>query len=70
MPFCPQCGIDNPANARFCDQCGAALIPVASVAAQRGPLELHPEQVRGKPRQLAIGRDVRAQLVVALALFP
>jgi hypothetical protein len=33
MPFCPQCGIDNPANARFCDQCGAALIPVAPVAA-------------------------------------
>jgi len=33
MPFCPQCGIDNPVNARFCDQCGAALIPVAPVAA-------------------------------------
>jgi hypothetical protein len=32
MPFCPQCGIDNPDNARFCDQCGAALIPVAPVA--------------------------------------
>jgi len=32
MPFCPQCGIDNPANARFCDQCGAALIPVAPAA--------------------------------------
>ncbi len=31
-PFCPQCGIDNPANARFCDQCGAALIPVAPIA--------------------------------------
>jgi hypothetical protein len=31
-PYCPQCGIDNPANARFCDQCGAALIPVAQVA--------------------------------------
>jgi hypothetical protein len=34
MPFCPQCGIDNPANARFCDQCGAALIPVAPAATQ------------------------------------
>ena len=30
MPFCPQCGIDNPASARFCDQCGAMLIPVAN----------------------------------------
>ncbi|NWG20466.1 MAG: FHA domain-containing protein [Chloroflexi bacterium] len=28
MPFCPQCGIDNPAGARYCDQCGAMLIPV------------------------------------------
>jgi hypothetical protein len=28
--FCPQCGVDNPANARFCDQCGAALIPVSA----------------------------------------
>src|SRR5712671_3088188 len=32
-PFCPQCGIDNPANARFCDQCGAVLIPVAGAPA-------------------------------------
>lgn len=32
MPFCPQCGIENPASARYCDQCGAALIPVASAA--------------------------------------
>src|SRR6266536_2686110 len=32
-PYCPQCGIDNPASARFCDQCGAALISVAPVAA-------------------------------------
>jgi FHA domain-containing protein/double zinc ribbon protein len=30
MPFCPQCGVDNPAAARFCDQCGAVLIPVAA----------------------------------------
>jgi Double zinc ribbon/FHA domain len=33
MPFCPQCGIDNPATARYCDQCGAALIPVTTAAA-------------------------------------
>ena len=33
MPFCPQCGVDNPAAARFCDQCGAALIPVATSSA-------------------------------------
>ncbi len=28
MPFCPQCGVDNPAGARYCDQCGAMLVPV------------------------------------------
>ncbi|NTU79980.1 MAG: zinc-ribbon domain-containing protein, partial [Chloroflexales bacterium] len=28
MPFCPQCGVENPSSARFCDQCGAVLIAV------------------------------------------
>lgn len=36
-PFCPQCGVDNPANARFCDQCGAALIPVPAQSAPTSP---------------------------------
>ncbi len=29
MPYCPQCGSSNPDSARFCDQCGAMLIPVS-----------------------------------------
>ncbi|NOK63148.1 MAG: FHA domain-containing protein [Chloroflexi bacterium AL-W] len=29
MPFCHQCGADNPDSARYCDQCGAALIPAS-----------------------------------------
>ena len=28
MPFCPQCGAENPPSARFCDQCGAVQIAV------------------------------------------
>lgn len=32
MPFCPQCGVSNPDTARFCDQCGAQLIPVPARA--------------------------------------
>ncbi|MBK9715406.1 MAG: zinc ribbon domain-containing protein [Kouleothrix sp.] len=36
-PYCPQCGVDNPANARFCDQCGAALIPVAAAPTPPSP---------------------------------
>ncbi len=33
MIFCHQCGAENPDSARFCDQCGAALIPVTGHAA-------------------------------------
>ena len=33
MPFCTQCGVDNPASARFCDQCGTPLVPVSSAPA-------------------------------------
>lgn len=42
MPFCPQCGADNPASARFCDQCGAALIPVPGPSSQSGAATVVP----------------------------
>jgi hypothetical protein len=46
MPFCPQCGVDNPAAARFCDQCGAQLIQVPAAAAPAasppGPAAVQP----------------------------
>jgi len=32
VPFCPQCGAENPSSASYCDQCGATLIPVAGPA--------------------------------------
>jgi hypothetical protein len=41
VPFCPQCGVDNPPAARFCDQCGAVLIPVpgqGAAPAAAGPV--------------------------------
>ncbi|MDW8404399.1 zinc-ribbon domain-containing protein [Chloroflexus sp.] len=37
MPFCPQCGVSNPDSARFCDQCGAQLIPVPARAPTPAP---------------------------------
>lgn len=33
MPFCTQCGVENPAAARFCDQCGAPLVQVTNAPA-------------------------------------
>ena len=45
MPFCPQCGVDNPVNARFCDQCGAALIPVPAPAASAPTSSMPPQPV-------------------------
>ncbi|HYI74407.1 MAG TPA: adenylate/guanylate cyclase domain-containing protein [Gaiellaceae bacterium] len=32
MTACPSCGVENRADARFCDSCGAALEPVAAHA--------------------------------------
>lgn len=37
VPFCPQCGAANPDSARFCDQCGAKLIPVPAPSATSAP---------------------------------
>ena len=33
MPFCTQCGHENPADAKFCSQCGARLTPAAAAEA-------------------------------------
>lgn len=43
MPFCPQCGSDNPASARFCDQCGAVLIPVPAAPGATIPAPVVPQ---------------------------
>ncbi|WP_129632113.1 FHA domain-containing protein [Candidatus Oscillochloris fontis] len=47
MPFCPQCGVDNPAAARFCDQCGAELIAVPLGGAQPVSAPATPQAVVG-----------------------
>jgi hypothetical protein len=36
MPFCTQCGHENPADANFCSHCGARLTPAAPAAAEPG----------------------------------
>jgi pSer/pThr/pTyr-binding forkhead associated (FHA) protein len=34
MPYCTNCGHQNPAEARFCSQCGTRLAPSAAPAAE------------------------------------
>src|SRR4051812_32579204 len=41
MPFCTECGNENPDDARFCSQCGRRLEPRA--AADPGPAGGAPE---------------------------
>ncbi|WP_182523314.1 FHA domain-containing protein [Nocardioides dongkuii] len=36
MPFCTACGKQNPADARFCSQCGTRLTPAEPAAAETG----------------------------------
>jgi hypothetical protein len=33
MPFCTQCGHENPPDAKYCARCGARMVPVAEPAA-------------------------------------
>jgi hypothetical protein len=42
MPFCDQCGAQNPDWARFCDQCGAALTPRPASAASGASVPVAP----------------------------
>lgn len=42
-PFCPQCGVENPASARFCDQCGAVLVPVPAQGSAAAPVAPVPQ---------------------------
>ena len=58
MPYCPRCGVDNPASARFCDQCGATLIPVAPQPATMpapmpAPIPARPQSAPTPPRPSA-----------------
>jgi pSer/pThr/pTyr-binding forkhead associated (FHA) protein len=37
MPFCTNCGHDNPDGSNFCGQCGAALTPARGETTERIP---------------------------------
>jgi hypothetical protein len=51
MPFCTQCGRQNPDDARFCAQCGARLVTTGETpapAAPGAPGEEFPDPTKGE----------------------
>lgn len=58
MPFCPQCGVDNPASARYCDQCGTVLVPAPGVTQAPAPAAVVNNQPVASPAAQASGGAV------------
>lgn len=54
MIYCPQCGAESPAAARFCDQCGAALIVVPGHATPTPRPAAMPASPRPQPLAPAV----------------
>ncbi|MBC8159850.1 MAG: FHA domain-containing protein [Roseiflexaceae bacterium] len=56
MPYCTRCGVDNPASARYCDQCGATLIAVpAAPQPTLAPAPARPQPAPAPPRVVSAG---------------
>jgi len=68
MPFCTKCGHDNPADAKFCSQCGTALghldesatEQTSALAAQRGAAEADDREPVASPEEDAAVAALRA----------
>lgn len=48
MAFCNACGAEVPENARFCQNCGASLVPVDDTSASANPM-MAPQPVYPSP---------------------
>ena len=48
MPFCTQCGRQNPDDARFCAQCGARLVTTEETPVPGAPGEEFPDPAKGE----------------------
>ncbi len=64
MPFCPQCGVENPPSARYCDQCGAVMIPVPAQGPAAPPPASGPARPAAPPA--AVGPSVCPQCGAAV----
>ncbi len=69
MPFCTECGHDNPSTARFCSQCGHRLVVHEAAPAPSGAtstITLNPVD----PDTGAEGSELNAEDVAALDGLP
>ena len=69
MPFCTECGHENPASARFCSQCGHRLLASESAPEPAGvtsTITLSPVE----PDTAADGSELSAEDVAALDGLP
>jgi len=67
MPFCTQCGHENPASARFCSQCGHRLeVPQEGLAETTATIQIpsHTHEPEGD------GAELSAQDTAALDALP
>jgi pSer/pThr/pTyr-binding forkhead associated (FHA) protein len=63
MPFCRKCGHDNPAEARFCSQCGTAL---TSEAPSEQTSTIPPANAGEAEERESLGTPEEAAAVAAL----
>jgi pSer/pThr/pTyr-binding forkhead associated (FHA) protein len=50
MPYCTECGHENPAGAKFCAQCGHRLVPVEGAGASTSTIHFGaPERAETDP---------------------
>jgi pSer/pThr/pTyr-binding forkhead associated (FHA) protein len=60
MPFCTQCGHENPEGARFCSQCGTRLEQATGAPAAETPAETTATMTFGAPAKEAEHREERS----------
>jgi pSer/pThr/pTyr-binding forkhead associated (FHA) protein len=76
MPFCTECGHQNPDDARFCSQCGHRLTPTAAPGGQPdsgpdSPAESTATITFGAPgKEAAFGEDLNEADAAAVDALP